>query len=297
MNYPNLLNTIGNTPVVEISRYSKNKKVKILAKLEGTNPGGSIKDRVALYLINDAENRKVLRKNLEIIEATSGNTGIGLAMVSAVKGYKFTAVMPESASVERREILKAYGAKVILTDGVGGTNYAIQTALSLVKENPGRYFMPNQFDNPVNVLAHYETTGREIIRQVPGAITAFVAGMGTGGTLMGAGQKLKEYHPEISIVGVEPNPGSKIQGLRNMIAYTPKIFDPKKLDRKLNVPDNAAVDLVRDLFKKEGLSAGISSGAALWGAIELSKSVKSGIIVTIFPDRGDRYLSTGIFRG
>ncbi|MFH1705774.1 MAG: cysteine synthase [Patescibacteria group bacterium] len=296
MNYPNLLNTIGNTPVVEISRYSRNRKVKILAKLEGTNPGGSVKDRVALYLINDAENRRVLKENVEIIEATSGNTGIGLAMVSAIKGYQFTAVMPGNASIERREVLEAYGAKVILTDGGRGTNYAIQVALNLVKENPGRYFMPNQFDNPANVLAHYQTTGREIIQQVP-EVTAFVAGMGTGGTLMGVGQKLKEYRPEIFIVGVEPDPGSKIQGLRNMTAYTPKIFDPKKLDCKLNVPDNAAFDLVRDLFRKEGISAGISSGAALWGAIELSGLIKSGVIVTIFPDRGDRYLSTGIFSG
>ncbi|MBU2592777.1 cysteine synthase family protein, partial [Patescibacteria group bacterium] len=205
MNYPNLLNTIGNTPVVEISRYSRNRKVKILAKLEGTNPGGSVKDRVALYLINDAENRRVLKENVEIIEATSGNTGIGLAMVSAIKGYQFTAVMPGNASIERREVLEAYGAKVILTDGGRGTNYAIQVALNLVKENPGRYFMPNQFDNPANVLAHYQTTGREIIQQVP-EVTAFVAGMGTGGTLMGVGQKLKEYRPEIFIVGVEPDP-------------------------------------------------------------------------------------------
>ena len=289
MNYKNLLQTIGNTPVVELKRYSINPKVKILAKLEGNNPSGSIKDRIALYMILDAERSGFLKSGQKIIEATSGNTGIGLAMISAVKGYKFTAVMPKSVSIERRKLLMYYGADVILTNGSKGTNYAIEVANNLVKENK-KYVMLNQFSNSANVLAHYKTTSREILSEIS-QITYFVAGMGTGGTLMGVGKRLKEFDGKIKIVGVEPKPLSKIQGLRNMIAYTPPIYNERKLDHKLIIDDQSAFELMKDLFKKEGLSVGISSGAALWGSIQISKKIKEGIIVTIFPDRGDRYLS------
>jgi len=215
MKYQNILETIGNTPIVELKKYSPNSKIKILAKLEGNNPGGSVKDRIALFMINQAEKDSLLDKNETIIEATSGNTGIGLAMIAAIKGYSFLAVMPESASIERRKLMKAYGAKIHLTDGIKGTNYAIEVANRMVRKNPEKYIMLDQFNNQANVQAHYQTTGREIIRQVPD-ISHFVAGMGTGGTLMGVGQKLKEFNSKIQVIGVEPIAGSKIQGLRNM---------------------------------------------------------------------------------
>lgn len=289
MKYKKLLQTIGNTPMVELSRYSPSSKIKILAKLEGSNPGGSIKDRIAFYMIKNAENKGLIKPDKIIIEPTSGNTGIGLAMISAIKKYKFIAVMPESVSVERQKILKKYGAEIIFTDGSKGTNYAIEFAHHLIK-NEKKYLMIDQFNNPANILAHYQTTGVEIVNQVP-KITYFVAGMGTGGTLMGVGKRLKEFNKNIKIIGIEPMAGSKIQGLRNMKAYTPSIYDEKKLDGKLDIKDESAFELMNDLFKNEGLSVGISSGAALWGAIEIAKKIKSGTIVTIFPDRGDRYLS------
>lgn len=290
-----ILQTIGNTPIVKLSRYSPNKRVKILAKLEGNNPGGSVKDRIAFYMIKDALKKRLLSKDKIIIEPTSGNTGIGLAMIAAILGYQFVAVMPESASIERRKLLTAYGAKIILTDGKKGTNYAIEVAKKIVAENNKKYIMLDQFSNQTNIQAHHETTGMEIIRDVPG-ITHFVAGMGTGGTLMGAGKRLKEFKENIQIIGVEPKPNSTIQGLRNMTAYTPPIFDESRLDSKLVITDdNMAFELARDLFKKMGISAGISSGAALWGAIKTAKTIKRGIVVTLFPDRGDRYLSTELF--
>lgn len=296
MKHQNILSTIGNTPIVELKRYSHSKKVKILAKLEGGNPAGSVKDRVALYMILDAEKQGFLGKDKVIIEATSGNTGIGLAMISAIKGYSFTAVMAESVSLERKRLLKAYGAKIILTDGKKGTNYAIKVAKDLIKKQPNKYIMLNQFTNPANILAHYETTSEEIINQVPN-ITHFVAGMGTGGTLMGVGKKLKEYRKGIKIIGVEPKESSTIQGLRNMKLYIPEIFDRKKLDQTLLIKnDEKAFKLSRDLFQKEGISVGISSGAALWGAIQVSRKVKRGIVVTIFPDKGDKYMSTNMFK-
>lgn len=296
MKYKTVLQTIGNTPVVVLKRYSSNPNVTILAKLEGANPGGSVKDRIALYMMNDAHKRSLLNPEKIILEATSGNTGIGLAMIAAIWGQKFLAVMPESASIERRKLLQAYGADLHLTDGKGGTNYAIQIAHALVKENPEKYIMLDQFENNANVMAHYETTGVEIARDVPD-ITHFVAGMGTGGTLMGVGRRLKEYNKAISIVGVEPKAGSAIQGLRNMKAYTPPIFNEHALDQKITIDDDEiAFSLVRDLFKKEGISVGMSSGAALFGAMEVAKEMKSGLIVTVFPDRGDKYLHTKLFQ-
>jgi cysteine synthase B len=295
MNYKTVLDTIGNTPIVELKRYSPNPNVTILAKLEGANPGGSIKDRIALYMMFDAQKRGLLDDGKIIIEATSGNTGIGIAMIAAIMGYKFLAVMPESASIERRKLLKAYGADILLTDGKLGTNYAIQVARKMVKEHPEKYVTLDQFENFANPLAHYETTGVEIVRDIPG-VTHFAAGMGTGGTLMGVGRRLKEFNKDIQIVGVEPKAGSKVQGLRNMSAYTPPIFDKKNLDRVLSLEDDEkAFALAKDLFKKEGISVGMSAGAALWGAIEIAKEIDHGVIVIIFPDRGDKYFQTTLF--
>jgi cysteine synthase B len=295
MNYKTILETIGNTPVVELKRYSSNPQVKILAKLEGANPGGSVKDRIALHMMLNAQKRGLLDSGKIIVEATSGNTGIGIAMIATILGHKFLAVMPESASIERRKLLKAYGADILLTDGKLGTNYAVEVARNMVKENPDKYMTLDQFENPANVLAHYETTGVEIFRDIPG-ITHFVAGMGTGGTLMGVGKRLKEYNKDITIVGIEPKPGSTIQGLRNMTAYNPPIFNKKALDRVLSIDDDEkAFTLARDLFKTEGISVGMSSGAALWGAMELAKELDHGVIVTIFPDRGDKYIQTKLF--
>ncbi len=286
---------IGKTPLLELEYFSPNPNVRIFAKLESRNPAGSVKDRLAYYLIKDAEEKHLLSRDKIIVEATSGNTGIGLAMISAKKGYKFLAVMPESASIERRKIMKMYGADIKLTDGEKGTNYSIEVVQKMVRNEPEKFINLNQFENPANPQAHYETTGREIIKSLP-EVTHFVAGMGTGGTLMGTGKRLKGFNSNIKVIGVEPNAGSKIQGLRNMAAYTPSIFNKAKLDGVLNIiDDEAAFDLSKALFKKEGISVGISAGAALWGAIQVAYRIQQGNIVTIFPDSGDKYLSTKLF--
>ncbi|MFZ5596311.1 MAG: PLP-dependent cysteine synthase family protein [Bacillota bacterium] len=292
MLYGNIIDTIGNTPVVELKTYGR-PGVRLYAKLEGCNPGGSVKDRTARYLIDAAEKEGHLVAGKVIIEATSGNTGIALAMISALKGYRFVAVMPENASEERVKLLRAYGARVILTDANKGTNGAIEVAREMVKKD-SRYFMPDQFSNPANPRAHYETTGTEIINDLP-SVTAFVAGVGTGGTLTGAGKRLKEYNPGIDIIAVEPVPLTRIQGLRNMEAYKPPVYDDSIIDYKLDIPDEEAFKLARELYVTEGLAVGISCGAALWGAIEYSKGIKEGNIVMIFPDRGDKYFSTDLF--
>lgn len=292
MLFGKIMDAIGGTPVVQLKTYGGS-GLRIFAKLEGNNPGGSVKDRTAKYLIETAEKKGSLQAGKVILEATSGNTGIALAMIAAVKGYKFVAVMPENASEERVKLLKAYGAEVILTEAGKGTNGSIEVARKMAMENDN-FYMPDQFANPANPLAHFETTGREIIEDVP-EITAFVAGVGTGGTLTGAGKRLKEYNKNIHIVGVEPSPGTRIQGLRNMKAYKPPIYNDAIIDYKLDVPDDEAFRLARDLFTREGITAGISCGAALWGALRYSEMVDSGNIVVIFPDRGDKYFSTELF--
>jgi cysteine synthase B len=280
-----VLDSIGNTPLVSLETLSPNPSVRILAKLEGNNPGGSVKDRIALAMVRDAERSGELTRGKIILEATSGNTGIGLAMVGAALGYKVVLSMPECVSMERRKVLEAFGAELILSPGCEGTDGAIKMARSMFEENRGRYFMPNQFDNPANVRAHYDTTGREIIEQTKGDVNAFVAGMGTTGTLMGAGRRLREYDPRIRIVGVEPNLGHKIQGLKNMKeSIVPKNYDPSFADEKINVADDDAFNTTRQLAVREGLFVGMSSGAAVRGSI-----------VVILPDRGDRYLSTSLF--
>ncbi len=291
-----ILQCIGNTPVVSIDSINPNPKVKLFAKLEGNNPSGSVKDRIALYMIEAAEREGKLTRDKIILEATSGNTGIGLAMVASAKRYRVKLIMPACVSIERRRILEAFGAELILSPSDEGTDGAIRLSHSILSEEPEKYFMPNQFDNGANILAHYETTGKEIAEQTGGSITHFVAGMGTTGTIMGAGKRLKEFNKNIKIIGVEPVAGHRIQGLKNMSeSITPKIFDPTKLDERQTVNDDEAFDTTRMLAVKEGIFAGMSSGAAMYIALRKSSELREGVIVVILPDRGDRYLSTSLF--
>jgi len=292
-----LLSAIGSTPLVELNNLNGNSKVRIFGKLEGNNPGGSVKDRPAYYMLRKAEESGKLIRGKTILEPTSGNTGIALAMIGAAKGYKVKLCMPECVSLERRSIIEAFGAEAVLTPAKEGTDGAIRKAHQLIAEEPGKYYMPNQFENENNVLAHYETTGPEIFSQTKGEINIFVAGIGTGGTLMGVAKYLKERKPEIKIVGVEPIVGHKIQGLKNMQeSIVPKIYHSEKLDEKIIVEDDPAYEMARLLATKEGIFAGMSSGAAVVGALRIAKKIDSGIIVVILPDRGDRYLSTNLFR-
>jgi cysteine synthase B len=291
-----VLDSIGNTPLVKLESLSTNPRVKVLAKLEGNNPGGSVKDRLAYFMIKDAEESGRIKKGDTILEATSGNTGIGLAMVGAALGYKVVLVMPECVSIERRKILEAFGAEINLSPGCEGTDGAIKRVHLMMQESPGKYFMPNQFDNPANIRAHYETTGREIIDQTNGEADVFVAGMGTTGTLMGAGKRLKEFRSTIKVVGVEPFLGHKIQGLKNMQeSIVPKIYDPAFPDEIIRVNDDEAFTTTRRLALQEGIFAGMSSGAAVFGALKMAERIERGTIVVILPDRGDRYLSTSLF--
>jgi S-sulfo-L-cysteine synthase (O-acetyl-L-serine-dependent) len=293
-----LFDAIGNTPLVELNAINTNPDVKIFGKLEGNNPGGSVKDRPAYYMIKKAEECGQMTKNKIIIEPTSGNTGIAIAMIGAAKGYKVKLFMPDSVSQERQLILKAYNAEIVLTPGKEGTDGAIRRAHQALDADPEKYFMPNQFDNPNNPLAHYETTGPEIYRQTGGRVDAFCAAMGTSGTLLGTGKYLKEKIPGLQLVGIEPSIGNKLQGLKNMKeSIVPKVYDETKLDRKITIEDEDAFDKTRLLVAKEGLFCGMSSGAALAGALKLAAIMKKGIIVTILADRGDRYLSTHLFRG
>ncbi len=290
-----ILQCIGNTPVTCIDS-NPNPKVKLFAKLEGNNPGGSVKDRIALYMIEMAEKEKKLTRDKIILEATSGNTGIGLAMVASAKKYRVKLTMPACVSIERRRILEAFGAELILTLPDEGTDGAIRLALRILSEDPEKYFMPNQFDNDANVLAHYETTGKEIIEQTKGKITHFVAGMGTTGTLMGVSKRLKEFNKDIQIIGVEPVLHHRIQGLKNMSeSIRPKIFDESRLDERRLVNDDEAFDTTRMMAVKEGMFVGMSSGAAMHVALRKSSELREGVIVVILPDRGDRYLSTALF--
>ncbi len=291
-----ILDCIGNTPLALIKKLNKNPRVKLYAKLEGSNPGGSVKDRPALYMITEAEKRGLLKKDVTILEPTSGNTGIGLAMVCAAKGYKIKLVMPACVSIERRKILEALGAEVILSPAEERTDGAIRLAHKLYDESPERYFMPNQFDNPDNILAHYETTGPEIIAQTKGEITHFVAGLGTTGTIMGTGRRLKEFNKNIRVIAAEPYECHRIQGLKNMKeSIVPGIYDPSIFDDHYYVKDEDAFDMTRMLALEEGIFSGMSSGAAMWVALQVAQKIDSGLIVVILPDRGDRYLSTSLF--
>ncbi|MCX7966514.1 MAG: cysteine synthase family protein [Syntrophorhabdaceae bacterium] len=293
----NILEAIGNTPLVELMNINRKPGVRILCKLEGCNPGGSVKDRPALYMIQKAEERGELTKDKIILEPTSGNTGIAIAMIGAAKGYKVELCMPECVSMERRLILEGLGSHVFLTPARENIDGAIKMAYKLLEEAPDKYYMPNQYDNPDNILAHFETTGPEIIRQTNGDIDYFVAGMGTTGTLMGTGKYLKSVKPDIKIVGVEPVMGHTIQGLKNMTeSIVPKIFDPSILDERYLVNDGEAFEVTRMLAQHEGIFVGTSSGAAVAIALKIAEKINKGTIVVILPDRGDRYLSTMQFR-
>jgi cysteine synthase B len=294
----NVLGAIGNTPLVQLLHVNGNVDVQILAKLEGNNPGGSVKDRPAYYMITKAEESGELTREKTIIEPTSGNTGIALAMIGAAKGYKVKLFMPECVSVERQLILQAFGAEVVLTPAKEGVDGAIRRSHEALKNEPDKYYMPNQFDNPNNTLSHYETTGPEIFAQTGGGrIDVFVSAMGTTGTLIGTSKFLREKVPGIKIVGVEPTLGHTIQGLKNMKeSVVPGIYDPRALDEKITVEDGVAFEMTRLLAVREGLFTGMSSGAAVVGALQVASKMKRGTIVVILPDRGDRYLSTTLFR-
>jgi cysteinyl-tRNA synthetase len=291
-----ILDAIGNTPLVEIKKLNPNPAVKLLAKLECFNPGGSVKDRPALYMIEAGEKSGELIPQKTVIEPTSGNTGIGLALVCTVKGYRLLLVMSDAVSIERQKILRARGAEILLTPGHLGTDGAIEEAYRLARENLDSYFLPDQFNNEANWKAHYYGTAEEVWQQTSGEVTAFVATLGTSGTLMGVSRRLKEYDPSIQIIGVEPYLGHKIQGLKNMKeAYCPEIFEKERLDQKLNVADEDAYEMARRLAREEGVFVGMSSGAAMVAAARIAAKMAAGTLVVLFPDNGERYLSTSLF--
>ena len=291
-----VIDSIGNTPLIELHNINGNSRVRVMAKLEGANPGGSVKDRPAYYMLMKALESGELHTGRTILEPTSGNTGIALAMMGAAMGYRVKLTMPECVSVERQRAIEAFGAEIELTPGDESTDGAIRRAHEIIRENPEQYYMPNQFENPNNALSHYETTGPEIFEQTGGEVDVFVAGMGTTGTLMGISRYLKERNPSVQVVGIEPDLEHKIQGLKNMDeSLIPGIFKKEFLDAKLNVSDDEAFQTTRLLATSEGLFVGMSSGAALAGAIKAAKQMESGTLVVILPDRGDRYLSTCLF--
>lgn len=290
----NLLDLVGNTPMVEIKRLNPNPAVRIFAKLEGNNPGGSVKDRPAKSMIEKAMARGTLKAGMKLIEPTSGNTGIALAMIATVSGIEMHLVMPESATPERVKTMRAYGAVVHLTPASKGMEGTIDFARAKVAE--GGFLMLDQFSNPDNWAAHYETTGPEIWRDTEGAITHFVSSMGTTGTIMGVSRYLKEKNPAIRIIGAQPTDGSCIPGIRRWpTEYLPKIYEKDRVDQLMDVSQAQAEHFTRELARKEGVMAGISSGGALWCALEAAKQLKSGVMVAIICDRGDRYLSGNVF--
>ena len=288
--------SIGNTPLVHLNNLNVNPRVRLMAKLEGSNPGGSVKDRIAYYMVKKAMESGELVPGKTILEPTSGNTGIALAMIGAAMGYRVKLTMPECVSLERRRAIEAFGAEIDLTRGHQSTDGAIIRAHQIVQENPDQYYMPNQFDNESNVLAHYETTGPEIFTQTNGEVDVFVAGMGTTGTLMGVSKYLKERKPSVRMVGVEPELEHNIQGLKNMHeSIVPRIFQEGALDSKVTISDEEAFEATRSLATREGVFVGMSSGAAVAGALKIAREMNSGTLVVLLPDRGDRYLSTCLF--
>ena len=291
-----ILETIGSTPMVRINRLCPNPNVNIYAKLEGFNPTGSIKDRIAVKMINDAEREGRLKPGQTIIEPTSGNTGIGLAIIGLIKGYPVEIVMSEAVSMERRKIIRAYGGKIHLTPAEEGTDGAIRLARKLVAENPDKYFMPDQFANAANYLAHYGGTALEIWQQTSGEIDYLVCALGTSGTLMGLSRFLKGMKPSVKVVCAHPHKGHYIQGLKNMEeAIVPEIYDPSKIDVHEIVDSEEAIAMARELIAKEGVFAGMSSGAAMLAAVRTAEKIESGNIVVLFPDRAEKYLSTVMF--
>lgn len=294
MTFPTIENFVGNTPLVRLQRLPGDTSNIILVKLEGNNPAGSVKDRPALSMIKHAEARGDIKPGDRLIEATSGNTGIALAMAAAIKGYKMTLIMPDNMSAERRDSMQAYGAEIILTPAAGSMEAAIDLARKMEHDGYGRIL--DQFANSDNPLAHYEGTGPEIWRDTEGKITHFVSSMGTTGTIMGTSKFLKEQNPAIQIVGVQPEGDSKIPGIRRWPKeYLPKIYDATRVDQIIDVDQQAAESTTRALAREEGIFAGVSSGGSVFAALKLSATVSNAIIVAIVCDRGDRYLSTGLF--
>ena len=292
----NILETIGSTPMVRINQLCPNSKVNIFAKLEGFNPTGSIKDRIALRMVEAAEREGRLRKGHTIIEPTSGNTGIGLAIAGIVKGYPVEIVMSSAVSIERRKIIRSYGAKVILTPADEGTDGAIRLARKMVADNPDKYFMPDQFANAANYLAHYEKTAIEIWQQTDGQIDYLVCAVGTSGTLMGLSRFLRTMKPDIKVVCAHPTKGHYIQGLKNMEeAIVPEIYNPSLIDVQEMIESEEAIEMARHIIVQEGIFAGMSSGAAMLAAIRTAERIESGNIVVVFPDRAEKYLSTTMF--
>jgi cysteine synthase B len=295
-----IVTAIGNTPLVELKNMwdSTSTGVRVMAKLEGANPGGSVKDRPAYYMLKKAIESGELTKNKTILEPTSGNTGIGMAMLAASLGFRIKLTMPACVSQERRSILMALGAELELTPGCDKTDGAIRRAHTIIEQHPDDYYMPNQFANPANWQAHYETTAPELMQDTNNTLDWFVAGMGTTGTVMGCSRYFREHHPSTHVAGVEPVLNHRIQGLKNMQeAIVPAIFDPALLDKRLMCSDEDAFTATRDLALREGLFCGISSGAAIWGALQIARDLPRGsTVAAILPDRGDRYLSTEVFR-
>ncbi|MBD3300743.1 MAG: cysteine synthase [Candidatus Moranbacteria bacterium] len=299
MIHKNILKTIGTTPLIKLNRVIRRKKLNIFAKLEGSNPSGSIKDRIALAMIEKAELKGQLSKAKIILEASSGNTGISLAMIAAVKNYKVTIVMSNAASIERRKIIQSFGAKVVLSNQEEGTAGAINKAHKLISRNSRKYFYTNQHNNLNNFLTHYQTTAPEIWRQTKGKIDYFICSIGTCGTVMGVAKFLKEKRPKIKVIAVEPQFGEKIEGIRNLDEKnSPRNFNlykPDLIDEIVKVDRTEALNASRQVIKEEGIFVGQSSGAAIAGIKKFAKTAKKGNIVTIFPDRGEKYLSTSLF--
>ncbi len=294
MSYPTVEDFVGNTPLVRLQRLAGDTSNAILLKLEGNNPAGSVKDRPAMSMIRRAEERGEIRPGDTLIEATSGNTGIALAMAAAIRGYRMVLIMPENMTAERRASMRAYGAELILVPQSGGMEEARDLALQMQAEGKGRVL--DQFANPDNWRSHYEGTGPEIWRDTGGAITHFVSSMGTTGTIMGTSRFLKEQSPDIQIIGVQPQEGSQIPGIRRWPeAYLPKIYEPRRVDRIIDVTQEEAEEMTRRLAAREGIMAGVSSGGTLAAALRLSGELENATIVTIVCDRGDRYLSSGVF--
>ncbi|MGB2695358.1 MAG: cysteine synthase family protein [Dehalococcoidia bacterium] len=294
MLYNNLIDAIGNTPLVELHRVSPKPGVRFFAKLEGQNPTGSVKDRIAKYMIEEAERSGALTHDRTVLEPTSGNTGISLALVCRLKGYRLKVVMPESVSEERTQLLRAFGAEIVYSDGIKGTNGSIAVAQEIAASDP-TYFMPYQYGNEQNPRAHYETTGPEILRDVPD-IDVFVAGLGTGGTLTGVGHYLKEQRPEVKVVACVPHPGDLVQGLRSLDeGFIPPVLDESVLDGKIVVDSRASFAATKELTEKEGIFAGISSGAVLRTAQRVAERLDGGNIVLLFADSGWKYLSTSLW--
>ena len=285
---------VGKTPLVRLQRLASHTQATVLAKLEGNNPAGSVKDRPAYNMIMQAEKRGEIQPGDTLIEATSGNTGIALAMVAAMRGYKMQLIMPDNMSQERKDAMRAYGAELIEVTKAQGMEGARDLALQMQREGKG--LVLNQFGNPDNVEAHYLTTGPEIWQQTEGKITHFVSSMGTTGTIMGISKYLKEQNPEIQIVGLQPSEGSNIAGIRRWPQeYLPTIFEPKRVDRIMDIPQIEAEKTARRLAREEGISAGVSSGGAVWASVKIAEENPDAVIVCIVCDRGDRYLSTGLF--